>query len=126
MRHSQKLIAINNNLQMLGYKIEVFEKETVVKLPLFCSVSIIEDGEVLRTESKFGRMSRTSSTWLVTILLIIEVAIVSFLLDDVRIQIFFSVSVVCACIWDVYRYILTENFITRFQLLAIATQKTIS
>ena len=126
MPRNSKLSAINDNLHLLGYKIEVLDRKTVVKLPLFCSVSIIEDGEVLKTEAKFGYMSRTTATWLVTILLMIEITAFSFLVSDIRMSVFFGVLAVMAGIWDGYRYILTENFITRFQLLAIETQKSIS
>ena len=127
MLRTPKLSEINANLQLLGYKIEVYDKKTIVKLPLVCSVSIIEDGEVLKTEPKFGYMSRTAATWFNNIFIMLEIAVCLFLLvNDVRSSVFLGVLAVMASIWDIYRYILTENFITRFQLLAITTQESIN
>ena len=123
MTLSNKANTLIKKLRLFGYNIEVFEKSIRVQLPLFCSVNIFEDGETLKADPRFGAMSRTNATLMNQVLLLISLVLISFFTDDNRLQYFFAVSMLFSGFWDVYRYILTENFVSRFQSLLSGEQR---
>ena len=131
---SQTLTATNQELCKLGYTVEDIASGISVRLPLFCSVRIYYDGKILRFEPRFGMISRSNATWLFFVLLSLNLFVVTcltaypFFSDSLRffsdgLRFFIGVTIVWSVVWDVYRYILTENLITRAQYLVFEIQK---
>lgn len=120
-------------LEQLGYNVKEDKSWIVIRLPLFCSVRMSHDRHSFIFDLRFGIASRSTATWMLFILaflmllsfLIIPELVV--LLTEKRaalpfftlpgLRLFIGCGFILAFIWDVYRYILTEQSITRAQHL---------
>ncbi len=103
---------ISEELLKLGYKTKLLSKGVEVELPLylFSSIKIMEAGNTFEIIPRFGNLKRS-----IGIYIDIFAAIVGgiALVTTVEIGIGFKSIVIgmlfLACIWDVYRYIKTEQ-----------------
>ncbi len=127
-------------LEQLGYSVSEDKSWIVVRLPLFCSVRISHNSQTFLFDPRFGIAGRSTATWMLFILAFLM--LLSFLLiPDLLVlltekrsalpfltlpglRIFIVCGFILAFIWDIYRYILTEQFITRAQHLVTKENHT--
>ena len=124
------LTDLRSRLSRLGYNVEEVDSGFTVRLPLICSVRIFRRGDALVFEPRFGRARRSTATWLlffgtmllwvVTLAYLATASLLGFPIVKHRVLllVFALVGAVFAHIWDVYRYVITESFVSRAQALA--------
>ena len=130
MNADTPLADLRSRLSRLGYSVHEVGSGFAVRLPLICSVRIFPRGDALVFEPRFGRVRRSTATWWMFFLtMLLWTVTLAYLFVTSRLGIpivehrvllliFGLVAAMFSYVWDVYRYLLTESFVTRAQSLA--------
>ena len=113
MDFSESRERIVTKFHAFGYKVRDEGDFIVVSLPLFSKIRIAFGPESIDVSPRFGALSRGLTTW--TILLAALGCAGLLWMDSLpthRVA-YVSFLVLVGALWDVYRYVLTENMITR-------------
>jgi hypothetical protein len=117
LKDDRMLIARQSALAM-GYKVRSFNAGMEVRLPLFCSVRIETDGDGMRFAPRFGSMGRTGAIWSDTFAAFVFLLFALLLPEFIHgLKVILVGCAVLTAVWDVFRMILTESFITRLYVV---------
>ncbi len=109
------LTELKEKILTLGYRVETKGDTLFVKLPLFSSVSISSSGDTIKCIAKFGKVKRSIATWINSILFPSLLIMLWFTESSLLFIGFMAFMFLSAGLWDIYRYILTQNFINLAQ-----------
>lgn len=111
---------LGEKLTKLGYSVETKGETILVKLPLFCSVSVSLSDDTLKCDARFGFVGRTLATWLNCLIVPYIFLYISWTIKANNLYIaFIGISILLIGIWEVFRYILTQSFINLVQQIWI-------
>ncbi len=108
---SLSITELSNELECFGYKIQKQSFGFEIFLPLFCSIRIIQKQDRILLQPCFGYVTRIIATWMSVIIVLLLAIIMVLPIENLRY--FFISCILLQAIWDVYRYILTENALNR-------------
>ena len=114
MSNINLLNSLKKKLEKLGYKTREHENGIVIILPLQCSIVVDFEEDKVRCQPKFNKVRRSTATWMnLSVGMLIATVFIFFVNDELRLTVFLLWMFLMAGIWDLYRYILTEQMITR-------------
>ena len=110
--------SLSETLRALGYRVDEKAHGFEVRLPLLCSVLVRTEGENLDLDPQFGLVSRTAATWVTAL----SILVVSFFVRSAPPDQLYLLALawLCAVVWDVYRYILTEHAMATIRQVYLA------
>jgi hypothetical protein len=125
MMRDPEIAALRAELEQLGNVVAPHRDHLCVRLPLFASVRVrIDEQGRLDCEPLFGPLNRTHAVQLSTTVLTGSAAALLFLTGASPVALFVALLGIMSGLASVWRFILTENCITRVQMLWAMRRRT--
>jgi hypothetical protein len=127
MSNKERIGLLQTHLAELGYRTRPNVDGFSVRLPLFSSVAINVTGDAVRVVPRFGFASRTVATWMMFGVLMLAslgvflgAALAPARFSDLPLMpalgAWVLYTLLIGAIWDGFRYIITENMVTKIEL----------
>jgi hypothetical protein len=118
MIRDPEISSLRADLERLGNVVAPHRDHLCVRLPLFASVRVrIDDQGRLDCEPMFGPLNRTHAVQLSTTLLTLTTGALFYFTGASPLALFVGLLGIMSGLASVWRFILTENCVTRIQML---------
>jgi len=110
----KNLATIEKHLNQTGHKVTILSGTLTVHLPMFSKVLIINEGENLKFEVKFGNLKRTTALYVDLMIVSLSVSLfASYKFVPPHDILFFVMLGIGGIIFEAIRWSNSEHFITR-------------